>query len=109
MDRSACSSAALPTRSLCVTRPRHRSATSRDDPPMLILHGTDDARIPLGQSEALAGALAQVGVAHRLIVVDRARHGFGFRTETRDLLPDILAFLDGILRAERGRSGTQAP
>jgi acetyl esterase/lipase len=65
-----------------------------DDPPMLLIHGRDDRHVPLEQTEALASALRTAGVRHRLIVVEGARHGFGFQVEGRDLLPEILAFLD---------------
>jgi acetyl esterase/lipase len=66
----------------------------RDDPPMLLIHGRDDRHVPLEQSEALASALRRAGVRNRLIVVEGARHGFGFQAEGRDLLPEILEFLD---------------
>lgn len=70
---------------------------SSDDPPMLLIHGNQDSLVPLEQSEKLASALSDSGVAHRLIVVDAARHGFGFKAGDRDLLPDILAFLDSAI------------
>src|SRR6185437_7517091 len=35
---------------------------SRDDPPFLILHGTEDPLVPFNQSERLAEALKTVGV-----------------------------------------------
>jgi acetyl esterase/lipase len=70
---------------------------TRDVPPMLLIHGTDDAWVPLDQSVRMANALDRAGVPHRLLVVDGARHGF----ETlftdpveRDLLPEILGFLE---------------
>ncbi len=67
---------------------------SHDDPPMLIIHGSDDALVPLDQSRALASALQRAGVPNRLMVVEHARHGFDFRINDRyDLLPDILDFL----------------
>jgi acetyl esterase/lipase len=72
---------------------------SRDDPPFLILHGSDDAWVPLEQSVLLAGALKRAGVRHHLIVVAGARHGFGTLVHAprdRDLLPEILAFLQTV-------------
>jgi acetyl esterase/lipase len=68
-----------------------------DDPPVLIIHGSDDAWVPLDQSVKMASALAIAGVPHRLIVVEGARHGFETLIESprhRDLLPEILAFLE---------------
>jgi acetyl esterase/lipase len=70
---------------------------SPDDPPALLIHGTDDDWVPLEQSVRMATALAAAGVPHRLIVVDGARHGFETLIEAprqRDLLPEILAFLE---------------
>jgi acetyl esterase/lipase len=62
-------------------------------PPVLILHGTDDALVPLSQSLSLADALKRSGVPHRLLVIEGARHGFGLKAGSRDLTPDLLAFL----------------
>jgi len=70
---------------------------TNDDPPMLLVHGSDDAWVPVVQSVRMAAALAQAGVPHRLIVVEGARHGFETLIEypaQRDLLPEILAFLE---------------
>ncbi|HMB02357.1 MAG TPA: alpha/beta hydrolase [Isosphaeraceae bacterium] len=76
---------------------------SADDPPMLLIHGGDDALVPLGQSRALADALARAGVPHRLIVIENARHGFGLEVQGRDLLPEILAFLDSAWKGSPGQ------
>jgi len=67
---------------------------SSDDPPMLLIHGADDPLVPVAQSEALASALKAAGVTHRLIVVEGARHGFGLEVGGRDLVPEVIAFLD---------------
>jgi acetyl esterase/lipase len=75
---------------------------SRDDPPMLMIHGRNDLLVPLEQSEILAAALRDVGVRHRFLVIDDARHGFGFQVERRDLLPEILAFLDATWKIQTG-------
>jgi acetyl esterase/lipase len=71
-------------------------------PPVLIVHGTDDALVPLDQSRALAGALERAGVPHRLVVVEGARHGFGLWAGPRqqDLVPEILAFLGAVWNDE---------
>lgn len=67
-----------------------------DDPPMLLVHGREDQLIPLEQSERFAATLAEAGVSHRLIAVDGAAHGFGFHVTNRNLLPEILAFLNSV-------------
>jgi dipeptidyl aminopeptidase/acylaminoacyl peptidase len=65
---------------------------------MLLIHGTDDSWVPPEQSARLAGALKRAAVKHRFIQVEGARHGFEAHVKTlpeRDLLPEILDFLDG--------------
>lgn len=72
---------------------------SRDDSPTLLVHGTADRWVPLEQSQRMAESLSQAGVLNRLIVVPGARHGFELPVkfpETRDLLPEVLAFLDSV-------------
>ena len=64
------------------------------NPPVLIIHGTEDALVPLDQSRGIATALQNAGVRHRLVVVKGARHGFGLETPTRSLVPDIVEFLE---------------
>ncbi|MGC8638851.1 MAG: alpha/beta hydrolase fold domain-containing protein [Isosphaeraceae bacterium] len=76
-----------------------------DDAPMLLIHGSDDAWTPPEQSRRLAEALGKAGVMHRLIEVTGARHGFELMVrhpETRDLLPDVLAFLETVWQVHLG-------
>jgi acetyl esterase/lipase len=63
---------------------------------MLILQGTADGLVPPGQAAALASALADAGVPHRLIDVAGAPHGFEFQPSGRKLLPIVLAFLHAV-------------
>ncbi len=67
---------------------------TRAAPPMLLIHGVDDWLVPRDQSRRLSAALASEGVPHRLIEVEGASHGFDFQVGSRDLLPEILAFLE---------------
>ena len=70
---------------------------TREAPPMLLIHGTDDAWVPLDQSVRMAEALDRARVPHQLLVVEGARHGFATLITgpvERDLLPEILAFLE---------------
>ncbi len=85
-------------------RPEERPESARDaspvehvdegDSPVLLIHGEADRVVPLDQSLRLADRLDRAGVPHRLIVVEGAGHGFGLEGRGRDLLPDVLAFLD---------------
>lgn len=68
-----------------------------DDPPMLLLHGSGDLWVLPEQSRRMASALDQAGVANRLIIVKGALHGFEALVEAperRDLLPEVLSFLE---------------
>jgi acetyl esterase/lipase len=71
-------------------------------PPVLIIHGDEDALVPLEQSVALDAKLTESGVPHKLMVVPGARHGFELRVGASprapalDLAPTIFAFLEGV-------------
>jgi len=78
---------------------------THDDAPMLLLHGSDDQWVLPEQSERMARALESAGVPHRLIVVQGARHGFEAMVNypvKRDLLPEILAFLESVWNVSIG-------
>jgi len=48
---------------------------SEDDPPFLLVHGTEDQVVPPEQSQVLAAALREAGVEVELVLVERAGHG----------------------------------
>ena len=50
---------------------------SADDPPFLIVHGTDDRVVPLSQSERLHDALTKAGVPSTLVTLPDTGHGGG--------------------------------
>ena len=68
-------------------------------PPVLIIHGEEDDRVPIAQSEELAAALARDGVDHEFRRVPGAGHGLRLRTTWdakplgTDLAPVLVAFL----------------
>lgn len=65
---------------------------SPDDPPTLILHGTEDKTVALRQSELLAAACRRHGSEFRWEVVDGAPHSFDLQPKQRDLRPLVLEF-----------------
>jgi len=71
---------------------------TKDDPPVLIFHGTKDTTVPLVQSERLAEALKAAGIEHELVVVDGAPHSFHLEPKQQDLRPKVLGFLDKHLK-----------
>lgn len=67
-------------------RVRHASPLtyiSSDDPPFLIIHGTDDPLVPYQQSVVLEAALRKAGVPVMLQTMTKGRHG-GFRSTELD-------------------------
>lgn len=65
--------------------------------PTLIIHGEADMLVPVAQSLEMAERLRAAGVEARVIVVPRAAHAFGLKVFDRDLVPEIVEFLDGAL------------
>ncbi len=68
-------------------------------PPMLMIHGVDDAWVLIKQARVMHERLDEVGVPNRLIEIEGARHGFQLKVgepNPRDLLPDVLSFLNGV-------------
>ncbi len=51
------------------------------DPPVLIIHGKNDRKVPYNQSELLVMALEEAGVEHKLVPVKNAGHGFNPRPD----------------------------
>ncbi|HET6882883.1 MAG TPA: alpha/beta hydrolase fold domain-containing protein [Pirellulales bacterium] len=76
---------------------------SPDDPPFLLVHGTEDPLVPYDQSERLLAAMTEEGVDATLIKVQGGRHG-GFRSSELDRR--IRLFLDKHLR---GQSDIELP
>ena len=79
---------------------REASATthgSRDDPPFLLIHGTNDRVVPFSQSELLHEALKKVGVTSVLVPVQGGGHG-GF--PSRQVADRLRQFFDKHLRGK---------
>jgi acetyl esterase/lipase len=69
--------------------------------PVLLIHGTDDQWAPVDQARKMHEKLDSMAVPNRLIEIIGARHGFELQVEApnpRDLLPEILDFLNGVER-----------
>ncbi len=76
---------------------------SPKSPPTLILHGTKDTTVNLGQSEELAAALAKHGVEHELVIIEGVGHTFDLENWGRkplpyDLRPKVIGFFDKHLK-----------
>ena len=66
--------------------------------PMLIVHGTADATVPVAQSQALDAALTKAGAEHELVIVPDAPHTFNLQPKQRDLRPLVFQFFEKHLK-----------
>jgi acetyl esterase/lipase len=71
---------------------------TKDDPPMLILHGTADKLVPTSQPQGLADRLNEVGVDNTLVLVGGAPHSFDLQPKQFDLRPLVVGFFDAHLK-----------
>ena len=62
--------------------------------PLLILHGKDDERIPVGQAIGFERALRENGVPVQLVTYPREPHGVRERNHQRDLLRRMVLWFD---------------
>lgn len=61
--------------------------------PLLILHGADDARVPVSQGRLMAQALRATGTPHELVIYPREPHGIGERNHQLDMLRRVRAWV----------------
>lgn len=74
---------------------------SKDDPPFLICHGTEDALVPISQSENFLTALKAAGIDATLLKVKGAGHGFSGEAPDppiREIQDRVRAFFDAKLK-----------
>ncbi len=69
---------------------------SADDPPFLIVHGTDDPLVPYNQAELLYAALKKAGARPLLVKIEGGGHGFG----GPEVSARVRAFFDKHLRGQ---------
>jgi len=66
--------------------------------PLLILHGREDARVPVSQAIGFERALRERGVPVQLVTYPREPHGVRERAHQRDILRHVRAWYDRWLR-----------
>lgn len=66
--------------------------------PTLILHGKDDLRVPLGQSQELYTALKWKGVPVEFVIYPRAGHGMNEKKQQIDIMKRVQAWYDSFLK-----------
>jgi len=76
------------------------SFVDANDPPFLIIHGTEDPLVPIEQSRQLYRKLKNAGVPAELIEVPGGKHGnfLRFGQESRNLIAKMIEFFDRHLK-----------
>ena len=75
-----------------------RTHIDKNDPPLLILHGTADTTVNHADSEALAAAMKAAGANYQLELIEGAPHTFHLQPKQRDLRPLVLGFFHKYLK-----------
>ena len=78
---------------------------TKDDPPFLMIHGSDDKLVPFDQSVQLHKSLQDVGVSARLIEIEGGGHG---RLQSKELDSRIRLFLENQFRDSDHEISTQS-
>ncbi|NLH50742.1 MAG: S9 family peptidase [Myxococcales bacterium] len=76
--------------------PLHRADQIRA--PLLVIHGRNDPRVPLGEAEQIVQALRQRGNPVELLIYDDEGHGLRKMTNKLAAYPILAAFLERYLR-----------
>ena len=71
---------------------------SKDDPSLMIMHGTGDKTVDVEQSRKMAEACKKAGMEHELVIVEGAPHSFHMQPKERDLRPVMIGFFDRHLK-----------
>tara|TARA_R110002072_G_scaffold150962_5_gene300040 strand:+ start:1980 stop:2888 length:909 start_codon:yes stop_codon:yes gene_type:complete len=71
-----------------------------NDPPVMLIHGTEDPVVPIDQSEQLHDALEAAGVDVTFLRVNGIGHSFGRMSSTPGVYERLIAFYDEHLRGE---------
>ena len=69
-----------------------------DDPPLLILHGTNDPLVPVEQSELLHAAEEEKGIESTLHIIEGAKHSSHLQPTQEDLRERVIGFFEKHLK-----------
>ena len=61
--------------------------------PLLLIHGTYDYTVPSVHTERMAAALKKAGKQYELVMIPRADHYYGWRSQRVTLLTALEKFL----------------
>ncbi|KNZ73169.1 hypothetical protein J132_01004 [Termitomyces sp. J132] len=77
-------------------------AASKDWPPTLLVHGTEDSAVPIWDSRHLVKRLKALGVNVELYEVQGREHSFDYETGAEDLFGDVFDRVGDFLRSHIG-------
>ncbi|CAN5862561.1 S9 family peptidase [soil metagenome] len=66
--------------------------------PLLIIHGRNDPRVPVGEAEQIHAVVRAKGLRGELLVYDDEGHGLAKLANRLDAYPRVATFLDEVLR-----------
>ncbi|KAG6816816.1 hypothetical protein H0H87_002659 [Tephrocybe sp. NHM501043] len=72
-------------------------------PPVVLVHGTDDSAVPIGDSRTLAKQLKASGVDVELWEIEGREHSFDYEPEAEELFGDIFDKVGEFLKTHIGR------
>jgi dipeptidyl aminopeptidase/acylaminoacyl peptidase len=67
--------------------------------PLFLIHGANDPRVPLSETEQIHAVLTEQGVRCELLVYDDEGHGLAKLSNRIDAYPQVTAFLAEVLKA----------
>jgi dipeptidyl aminopeptidase/acylaminoacyl peptidase len=70
--------------------------------PLFVIHGRNDPRVPVGETEQLVDSLARRDVPCELRIYEDEGHGLARLANRLDAYPRAIAFLDEVLREPAG-------
>jgi acetyl esterase/lipase len=74
---------------------------SRDDPPVLLIHGDADTLVPIAHSERLRGALTTAGVTVDFVTLPGGDHGFTNPAHSRRAMDLTVSWFERHLRSSK--------
>lgn len=69
--------------------------------PLFVIHGRNDPRVPVGETEQMVARLKERKVRCELVIYEDEGHGLARRANRLDALPRALAFLAEVLKPDR--------
>jgi dipeptidyl aminopeptidase/acylaminoacyl peptidase len=67
---------------------------ANNNPPILLLHGSQDKVVPIQQSELLISKLKEMGVPNKLYVAENKGHGFIFHNSDEIEMKEVLSWFE---------------